>query len=196
MKHQLYKILNKTNGKYYIGIHYGNIITDNYYGSGRLIKNAIKKYGKENFEQIIIEEFDNPKDAYSKEKQIVNQNLVFDSKCYNLMIGGRGAAAGYNHPMFGKHRLDMVGEKNPSKRKEVREKISLHKAGNKNPMFGITPPNARKVLQYDFEMKLIKEWDTIKQASKELNMYDSNITMRCKGKLKTSGGFFWKYKNN
>lgn len=194
MKYQLYKILNKTNGKYYIGIHYGNIITDKYYGSGRLIKNAVRKYGKENFEQIIIEEFNNSKEAYLKEKETVNQNLIFDDKCYNLMIGGKGAGQGSNHPMFGKLRLDITGEKNPSKRDDIKYKISLHKKGNKNPMFGITPTNARKVLQYDFEMRLIKEWDTIKQASKELNIYDSNISMCCNGKLKTSGGFIWKYK--
>lgn len=196
MKYQLYKIINKINGKYYIGVHYGNIITDNYYGSGRLIKNAVRKYGKENFEQIIIEEFDNSKEAYLKEKEIVNKNLIFDDNCYNLMIGGKGAEGGNNHPMFGKVRLDITGDKNPSKRNDIKYKISLHKKGSKNPMFGITPTNAKKVLQYDFEMRLIKEWDTLNQASKELNIYNSNISMCCNGKLKTSGGFIWKFKND
>jgi hypothetical protein len=45
-------------------------------------------------------------------------------------------------------------------------------------------------------MNLIKEWNDITQASKELNIYNSNISMCCKGKLKTTGGYIWKYKNN
>jgi hypothetical protein len=196
MKYQLYKILNNINGKYYIGIHYGNIIQDNYYGSGKLIKNAIKKYGKENFQQIIIEEFDNSKDAYIKENEIVNENLISEDMCYNLMVGGKGAPAGTNHPMFGKIRKDILGDNNPAKRTEVKYKISLHKKGDKNPMFGIKPTNIKSVLQYDLNMNLIKEWNDITQASNELNIYNSNISMCCKGKLKTTGGYIWKYKNN
>lgn len=195
MKYQLYKILNNINGKYYIGVHYGNIVSDCYYGSGRLIKNAIKKYGKENFQQIIIEEFSISKDAYSKEKEIVNENLVSKKLCYNLIVGGKGASGGSEHPMFGKKRNDISENNNPSKRDDVRYKISLHKKGNKNPMFGIRPTNAKKVLQYDSNMNLIKEWDTITQASNHLNIYNSNISMCCNGKLKTTGGFIWKYKN-
>ena len=195
MKYQLYKILNNINGKYYIGVHHGNIISDCYYGSGRLIKNAIKKYGKENFQQIIIEEFSISNDAYSKEKEIVNENLISKKLCYNLIVGGKGASGGSEHPMFGKKRNDILGNNNPSKRDDVRYKISLHKKGNKNPMFGIRPINAKKVLQYDSNMNLIKEWDTITQASNDLNIYNSNISMCCNGKLKTSGGFIWKYKN-
>ena len=196
MKYQLYKILNNINGKYYIGIHYGNIIQDNYYGSGKLIKNAIEKYGKENFQQIIIEEFDNSKDSYIKENEIVNENLISEDMCYNLMVGGKGASAGVNHPMFGKIRKDILGDNNPAKRTEVKYKISLHKKGDKNPMFGIKPTNIKSVLQYDLNMNLIKEWNDITQASKELNIYNSNISTCCKGKLKTTGGYIWKYKNN
>lgn len=44
----LYKITNLINNKEYIGIHSSNSLSDNYYGSGTLIRNAIKKYGKIN----------------------------------------------------------------------------------------------------------------------------------------------------
>ena len=180
----------------YIGKHITDDLNDSYLGSGIYLINAIKKYGKENFEQIVIEEFDNATTAYLKEKEIVNKDLIFENKCYNLIIGGKGAPGGNNHPMFGKKRPDMIGEKNPAKRGESRYKISLHKTGSKNPMFGITPTNAKRILQYNTEMQLIKEWDTIKQASKELNIYNSNISMCCGGKLKTTGGFIWKYKKD
>lgn len=47
MKHFyiIYKITNKVNQKFYIGIHKTENINDDYYGSGHCIKAAIKKYG-------------------------------------------------------------------------------------------------------------------------------------------------------
>jgi hypothetical protein len=53
--------------------------------------------------------------------------------------------------------------------------------------------NEKKVIQYDLKGNLIKEWGSIQQASKALNIADSSMTAVCKGRLKTSGGFIWKY---
>lgn len=48
MKHYIYKITNILNGKYYVGKHSSNCIQkDGYMGSGKHLKNAIKKYGRE-----------------------------------------------------------------------------------------------------------------------------------------------------
>jgi len=43
-------------------------------------------------------------------------------------------------------------------------------------------------------MNILKEWDSISQISKELNIQKSGISKCCSGKLETSGGFKWKYK--
>ena len=86
----IYKIVNKVNDKFYIGVHKTKDINDDYYGSGLNIQKAIKKYGIQNFEKKILHIFTRRKDAYLKEKELVTEDLINNPKCYNLKIGGKG----------------------------------------------------------------------------------------------------------
>lgn len=52
----------------------------------------------------------------------------------------------------------------------------------------------RKIIQYDKSMNSIKEWDSIVEASNELNMTRANIIQCCRGKQKSAGGYTWRYK--
>jgi hypothetical protein len=87
-KYFLYKTTNIINGKFYIGVHKDN--GKPYYGSGKRLKESIKKYGKESFIYENIKEFDNAEDAFNYEKQIVTQDLVENRQCYNVVCGGLG----------------------------------------------------------------------------------------------------------
>ena len=51
----IYKMTNLVNGKIYIGQHVTDNLKDGYRGSGIVLKNALKKYGRSNFavEEVI-----------------------------------------------------------------------------------------------------------------------------------------------
>lgn len=84
----VYKIVNNTNNKYYIGVHKTNNPNDNYMGSGKAIKNAIAKYGKENFTKEILLITESKEEAYAKEKELTIDFNLTDN--YNMKLGGVG----------------------------------------------------------------------------------------------------------
>ena len=85
----IYKIINKINSKWYIGKHNGN--DPAYMGSGKLLKQAYLKYGKENFEKIILENCSSEKELNTKEQYwIKTTNAISDLMSYNLAEGGNG----------------------------------------------------------------------------------------------------------
>jgi hypothetical protein len=92
--HYVYKIINKENGMFYIGIRsipkLKNISPeeDNYWGSGIQICKAIKTLGKDSFNKEILFIFDTREEARLKEKELVTLDLVSSTKCYNLVEGG------------------------------------------------------------------------------------------------------------
>lgn len=70
----------------------------------------------------------------------------------------------------------------------------------KNPRlnkFGKDNPTCKPIIQCDLNGNKIKEWDSITQASSELNISFTNIAKCCKGGKyrKTAGGYIWKYKD-
>jgi hypothetical protein len=50
---------------------------------------------------------------------------------------------------------------------------------------------AKKVIQYDLRGNEVKVWSSQTEAKAQLNI--NNICACCKGKIKTAGGYIWKY---
>lgn len=86
----IYKTTNLINGKYYIGRHCTYNLNDNYLGSGRRLRYSIKKYGENNFKKEILQFVKTFEELIERENQIVNAELVNDSMCMNLKVGGIG----------------------------------------------------------------------------------------------------------
>ena len=85
----IYKIINKINSKWYIGKTNGQ--DPNYKGSGKILKQAYKKYGTENFEKVILETCSTEEELNLREAHwISSTNAIVDPMSYNLVEGGTG----------------------------------------------------------------------------------------------------------
>lgn len=88
MFYTIYKTTCSINGKVYIGAHKTDDLNDGYLGSGKLISRAVNKYGKGSFIKEILFVFDNEKDMFEKEREIVTEEFVESNYTYNCKPGG------------------------------------------------------------------------------------------------------------
>lgn len=200
MIHQLYKITNKQNGKYYIGVHTGDIFKDNYWGSGTILKESIEKYGKSEFEREVLVQLNNKKEIYILESQIVNLEFVKNPMTYNIALGGIGGNNGsivnkkISDKMKGQNHM-YYGKKRPNHSKWLYENSPMR--GNTHTLEALNKmrnnhPHTKPVLQFTLTGDFIKEWESANQAKIELGI--TGVHQTAQGYRKTSGGFIWKYK--
>jgi len=122
--HFVYITTNMITDKQYVGDHSCDVLeNDRYLGSGAYIKNAIKKYGKENFKREILEFCVTKEDAFKSQiKYIEKHNTLFPNG-YNISPTG-----GLNVKDFSKHGS------------EAKRKMHLNApdhSGKNNGMFGV-----------------------------------------------------------
>ena len=53
----------------------------------------------------------------------------------------------------------------------------------------------KKINQYDLNGNLMKTYKGVRIAEEETGVHNSNIIKCCKGKVKSAGGYIWKYQN-
>lgn len=98
MIYYIYKITSLINNKIYIGKKISKKLDDNYFGSGKLLKRAILKYGMVNFKKEIIEICDceilNKREIY----WINFYNSTNINIGYNIAFGGNGGDTISNNP--------------------------------------------------------------------------------------------------
>jgi len=142
----IYKTTNLINGKIYIGQDSKN--NYRYLGSGKLLKLAFEKYGKENFKKEILEYCSTKEELDEKEKYWINLLKSTDSNVgYNITFGGQtGWMIGMKHSeetklIYSLKRKGLlVGDKNGMYGKqhsyESKMKMSRPKFGQENGMYG------------------------------------------------------------
>lgn len=85
----IYKTTNKITGEYYFGkreYQKDTQETDVYLGSGKLLRESINKYGKDNFTKEIIEECESREDLFNAESKYIHEHFN-DPLCLNISNG-------------------------------------------------------------------------------------------------------------
>jgi len=142
----IYKTTNLINGKIYIGQDTRN--NPNYFGSGKIIKKAINKYGKENFKKEILVTCSSIDELNKLEKHwIETLNSNNPDIGYNVSFGGQsGWMLGLRHSDKTKKEFSLnrkgklIGAKNgmygKKHNEESKKKMSKPQFGEDNGMYG------------------------------------------------------------
>jgi len=170
MHYYIYKITNLINNKIYIGVHKTSNLNDGYMGSGQVVKDAIEKYGIDNFKKEILQEFLSEDEMYDKEKELVNIDFIKRDDTYNLAIGGLGQYGGKSFSE--KMKSDLVFAEAWAKR------VSLqNKAGRKGSFND--PEHHKKVIRLSKTDDAIQKMkDTMKESNHQQGEKNSQYGKR------------------
>jgi len=73
--------------------------------------------------------------------------------------------------------------------------LNVHKMNTPEAKAKKAAIHKKPIVQLDMQNNIIREWDSATDASKVLDFSLECIRMACKGKIKSSQGFKWKFKN-
>ncbi len=164
--HFVYLTINKINEKQYIGDHSTSNIDDLYLGSGKIIIDSIKKYGKENFKRKILEQFETKEQAFNAQEKYINKYNTLVPNGYNISPSG-GTWNNGKHSQETKQKISLALLNMTSKWKDEIRKRRLgtkHKKDTilkmKNRLFSeehrkkISFANARRIWTEESKQKM------------------------------------------
>jgi group I intron endonuclease len=208
----IYLTTNLITGEQYIGKDKNN--DPNYLGSGKNLKDAIIKYGKNNFKKKILEFCTDVKQMAKQEEYWLNKynaesNPLFYNKT-NKAFGNSGHTKeskqniikGLLNRTWDKEWGKKSGEMRLGKKRQSfvsgpkhgnfnKPKSKIHKENMSKSHKGIIT-NIKPVLQYDINGNFLKEYPSKKYVQEVLGI--TSVGQVLWGKNKTAGGFIWKYK--
>ena len=131
----IYKTTNAINGKIYVGQDKND--NPNYYGSGKLLQKAIKKYGKENFKKEILEICENESHLNDREVFWIKKLKSTDKHIgYNISDGSKEGDRKIGHEIVKNgiynHWVKKYGKVEADKRREnkIKKLKSIGKEGS------------------------------------------------------------------
>jgi hypothetical protein len=129
MYYYVYQITNLLNNKVYVGKHKStkHPFENQYYGSGKQITAAIKKYGVENFKKEVLQYCSSMEEMANKEAEIVTEDFVKRLDTYNMHKGGPGGWDHYNGSKEHSANSSKGGKKSA---KRLNEFIAEQKSSN------------------------------------------------------------------
>lgn len=144
MYYYVYQITNLINDKVYVGKHKStkHPFENGYYGSGKQITAAIKKYGIENFKKEVLHYCSSMEEMADKEAEIVTEDFVKRLDTYNMHKGGPGGWDHYNGSNAHKQNSSKGGRNsssrpnNPFKDPEFQKTVEWTRAPDRMRMLG------------------------------------------------------------
>lgn len=162
----IYITINKINDKKYIGQKKYNKNWITYLGSGIALKNAINKYGIENFERKIIEDCNSKKELDDREIYWIKfYDAVNSDMFYNIASGGDGG--------------NVIAGYNDKQKEELSNKLSKIRKGKVN--IGKNNGNARSIIC----LNTMEIFETINEASLKYGISKDAIQQCCSPSFKT-----------
>jgi hypothetical protein len=167
------------------------------YDKNKHFASAIKKYGWNNIQHIILHEGLDKEEAGELEQYMIQwYNTNNPNYGYNISLGGEtgNGLYGESHPYYGKHLSEEHRQKISESHKgkihsdEAKQKMSEKQKGKNNNV-------ARSVICITTN----KVFYTLREAANYSNMYYTNIIACCTGRRKSCGKLpdgtklVWKY---
>lgn len=205
MSYCIYTHTNKTNGKVYVGLT--SMIPEERWSNGKgyhkgtYFRNAIDKYGWNNFKHEIIKNNLTKEEAGYWEQYYISFYNSTDRQCgYNMSSGGEHGG----HPQTPETRMKIAknhcgfdGKKHTKEslekmRKSHRDNPSLisHSEESKDKMRKIALSNRGRLFLC---VELNRVFDNLNEAHKNTTCPKSSIVQCCQGKQKQSKGYHWEY---
>lgn len=214
INHYVYKITNNINNKKYIGKRSCNcpIEEDKYMGSGKLLKQAFKKYGIENFSKKILKICESEDCAFKWEEIFIEEAKAYSNDSYyNIASEGQGgfrnfAGKSEEELLFWRKRMSesrkgrIITEEWKAKiLKTKKEKKIGH--GNTNGMYGRKgdkSPVSKAIMMIDFKGNIVNSFDSASDVNKYLNKKGANrlISRICNNKYGTAYGYLWLFEKD
>lgn len=119
----VYKTINVVTGNFYVGVH-GGSTDDGYIGSGKILKAAILKYGKEAFKVEYRIVCNSAEEAYELESFIVTEEVVNHPLCYNLIVGGYGGPHRRQRKVYKKRKGIVKTDAQKARMSEIKKNMS------------------------------------------------------------------------
>ena len=129
--HYLYKTTRIHDGRFYIGLHSTDDMDDGYMGSGKWIRRSLNKHGVSAHTKEILEFLPSRASLTAREAEVVNEQLLSDPRCMNIVPGGGG---GVGRPLpCSEVARQKIAEANRGQKRtdETRRKMSEAKIGKK-----------------------------------------------------------------
>ena len=159
------------------------------------MQNSWNKYGEEYFTFELLKEC-NKEYLYSEEHYWCNILDTHNRKHgYNLKPTHPNNISLVLQETRDKLRIKATGRKWSENYKQLFRENQIGRKHSPEHIYKAASGKYKIVFQFSKTGEFIQEWNSAITASKELNINRTAISNCCVGKLKTSGGYIWRYSN-